>query len=133
MLKIEPEPALVKKSASFVFAYLSDFNNYKELMPEQAANWVSTTENCSFTIQGIATLALKFENKIPETEIHIVKDGKAPFDFKISEFINQVGEETEVKLIMTADVNPFVKMMAEKPLTNFMESIRRKFIKAMEN
>ena len=56
MTRIESETATVQKSAEHIFNFLSNFNNFEKLMPEQVTNWQSTEEECSFTISGMASL-----------------------------------------------------------------------------
>ena len=53
MTRIEGEKVLINKPQSEVFSFLSNFNNFQKLMPEQVINWKSTENECSFTIKGI--------------------------------------------------------------------------------
>ena len=62
--------------------FLSDFNNFQRLMPDQVTNWQSTSDSCSFTIAGMATLGMRIQEKDAHSSIKVVRDGKAPFDFK---------------------------------------------------
>jgi hypothetical protein len=120
MTRIESNKVDLGKSAQEVFAFLSDFNNYKGLMPEQIENWTSTPDTCSFTIKGMASLGMKIEEKIPHSEIRIIPHGKSPFDFKLFCMIEDKQNSCTAQLLFDADLNPFLKMMAEKPLTNFL-------------
>lgn len=89
-------------------------------MPEQVTNWKSTSDECSFTINGMATLGMKLTEKTPNSLVKAVKHGQAPFDFTLSCHIDDKGESSEVQLVFDADLNPMLKMMAERPLTNFL-------------
>ena len=93
-------------------------------MPEQVVNWESSTEDCSFTIKGMASLGMQYEEKIPSSLIKIKQKGKAPFDFTINCHLEEKDNNaTQLKLIMDADLNPFLKMMAEKPLKKFLDTL----------
>ncbi|MEP7171038.1 MAG: SRPBCC family protein [Bacteroidota bacterium] len=123
MTRIESDKTLISKPQSEVFLFLSDFNNFKLMMPDQVVDWKSTTEECSFTIKGMASLGMKMKEKKPESEIIIEKNGKAPFDFELHCMIDPAGENQKqcfLQLFFDADLNPFLKMMAEKPLKNFL-------------
>jgi carbon monoxide dehydrogenase subunit G len=120
MTKLESQKVEVNKSASEIFLFLSDFNNFQKFMPEQVTNWVSTSENCSFTIKGMASLGMKFSEKLPDSVIKIVPEGKVPFDFKLNCMIEASGDKSIIQMTMDADLNPMLKMMAEKPLSNFL-------------
>ncbi len=136
MTRIESEKTLINKSQSEVFLFLSDFNNYKSLMPEQVVDWKSSNDECSFTIKGMASLGMKMKEKIPESEIIVEKNGKAPFDFELHCMIEPPGEnptQSHLQLFFDADLNPFLKIMAEKPLKNFLNILVNNFKNLTEN
>ena len=131
MTEVQSPKLEVKKKASEVFSFLSDFNNYKVLMPDQVEHWLSTAEDCSFTIKNMAKLSMKFLAKTPDSKIEIIPSGKAPFDFKLFAFIEGAGETSTVQFAFHADLNPFIKMVAEKPLANFVSIMADRFKKHM--
>lgn len=120
MTRIESDSVTVAKTSREVYDFLSDFNNFRKLMPEQVTNWNSTSEECSFTINGMATLGMRIIEKTPHTMIKAVKHGSAPFDFTLTCVIEDKGPECSVRLVFDADLNPMLKMMAQTPLTNFL-------------
>jgi carbon monoxide dehydrogenase subunit G len=124
MTKIESEEKIVNQSPKDAFEFLSDFRNFEHLMPPQVVDWQASEEECVFTIQGMATLGMKMANKIPFSQIDIDKNGKAPFDFTLHCFITEEGiDQSKIQLALNADLNPFLKMMAVKPLTNFLNML----------
>jgi len=128
MTRIESEKVIVNQSAEEIFNFLADFNNLGGLMPEQVEGFTVDGDTCKFTIKGMATLGLKFESKTPYSEIVMAKHEKAPFDLKLICKINSETEKTSnLQLFFDADLNPFLKMMAEKPLTNFLNLLVRKY------
>ena len=126
MTKIESEKVTLNKPAKEVYDFLSDFNNFEKLMPEQVVNWQSTSDECSFTIQGMATLGMKIVEKEPDSLIKIIKNGSAPFDFTLSCLIDESAQPCTVQLVFDVDLNPVMKMMAVKPLTNFLNILVNK-------
>ncbi len=127
MTRIESNKEQIENSAENVFAFLGDFNNFKSLMPPQVTNWSSTENNCSFTINGMATIGMKITGKTPHSLINISADGKVPFNFTLDVLIEKTGEKTCTgQLVFNADLNPMLKMMAEKPLTNFFNMLAAK-------
>ena len=121
MTRIESDITPVTKSPEEIYNFLSNFNNFEKLMPEQVTNWQSTEEECSFTIAGMASLGMKITDKTPYSLIKVARNGKAPFDFGLDCIIKEStpGQST-VQLAFDADLNPMMKMMAIKPLTNFL-------------
>lgn len=120
MSKLESDKVTLNKSAKEVYEFLSDFNNFRQLMPEQVVNWQSTSDECSFTIQGMASLGMKIVEKKPNSLIKIIKNGSAPFDFTLSCLIDESIQPCSIQLVFDVDLNPVMKMMAAKPLTNFL-------------
>ena len=122
MTRIESDELTINKSPEEVFNFLSDCNNLEKLMPEQVTEWQSTANDCSFTIKGMASLGMEIAEKNPSSQIKIARKGKAPFDFTM--LYNMVpandGAATKLQIAFDADLNPFLKMMAEKPLKNFL-------------
>src|SRR4051812_5770061 len=117
MTKIESAKTEINKPAAEVFAWLSDFNNFQKLMPPQVSNWTSTTDECSFTINGMATIGMKIIEKTPNTNIKISSNGKVPFNFELQVFLEEKeSNKCNGQLVFTAELNPMIKMMVEKPL-----------------
>jgi carbon monoxide dehydrogenase subunit G len=129
MTRIESNTVTINQNPKSVFEFLSDFNNFQKLMPEQVTDWISGTTSCSFNIKGMASLGMAHDVLIPNSEVKIKRNGKAPFDFFLTckiESINE-GSNSNVKLFFDADLNPFLKMMAEKPLTNFLNLLVNRY------
>ncbi|MFN0189833.1 MAG: SRPBCC family protein [Bacteroidia bacterium] len=128
MTRIESEKVIVNQKAEEIYNFLGDFNNIGNLMPEQVEGFTVTGETCKFTIKGMATLGLKYESKTPFTEVVMAKHEKAPFDLKLICKMADCNDGTsELQLFFDADLNPFLKMMAEKPLANFLNLLVRKY------
>src|SRR5436190_23441561 len=81
MTRLESESTSINRKPAEVFAFLSDFNNFQTLMPEQVVDWQSTPGECSFTIKGMATLGMKMLEKNPYQLVKITSHGKVPFNF----------------------------------------------------
>lgn len=126
MTRIESDKVMVAKPAKAIFEFLSDFNNFEKLMPEQVTNWRSTPEECSFTVAGMASLGMKLIEKTPYSLVKAGKNGSAPFDFTLACQIEDHGEQSQVVLALEAELNPMMKMMAERPLTNFINMLAHK-------
>lgn len=127
MTRIESEKVLINNSDKTIFSFLTNFNNFEKLMPEQIINWVSDEDSCSFTIKGMAQLGMRINQKEPYSKIVIVADGKVPFQFELICLLNFVGlEQTETQFVFIADLNPMLKMMAKAPLENFVNLLVKK-------
>lgn len=128
MTHIESDKVIVNKSAEELFQFLGSFENIGKLMPDQVSNFTTDGETCRFEIKGMATLGLAYKAKVPNSEIIMTKDGKAPFDFELMAKFDEIADKTsELKLVLNAELNPIMKMMAEKPLKNFLNMLVNKY------
>jgi len=85
-------------------------------MPAGVTNWSSTIDDASFNVQGMIKLAVKIEDRIENKEIRIVPSEKPPFDLELKWTLSSINDQTNVHLVISADLNMMMKMMASGPL-----------------
>ena len=131
--KIESEITTINRPVGDIYNFLNDFNNFSHLMPEQVVNWQATSDTCSFEIKGLASLEMRIIDRVPESKIIMKGEGKIPFDFFLNSNLSPVTESSgKVQLVIEAEMNPFISMMAEKPLGNFINLLVVKLKEVME-
>lgn len=107
----------IEKSVQEVYTFLKDLNNHEQLMPENIYNWSSTADEARFTIQNMAKLALKVDERIEDQEIKLVPSEKAPFDVTLKWTLSTVSANVTVATFtIEADLNMMMKMIASGPL-----------------
>lgn len=121
MATFNSDEVVIARDPGYIYEFLADFGNFEKLMPPQVTDWKSDSESCSFNIQNMATLGMRYRSRIPNSRIDIIADGKVPFSFDLQCFIDETGTETSrVKLQFNADLSPMLMMMASRPLGNFI-------------
>ena len=118
------ETHTTKSSTDSLFDFMGDFHNFKHLLPEDKIdNFECTTEQCSFSIKGLTALTIKIKEKQPKSQITFETSGLAKFVFTLHIHLlpNQI---TNVQL--EGDMNPFIKVMAEKPLIDLINTMASK-------
>ncbi len=123
MTRIESDKRKIDKSSEVIFNFLSDFNNFETIMPDKVVDWKSDSDSCSFTISGLASLGMRITEKTPNSHIKIIDEGKVPFKFNFLINIEENGNDADVQLIFDADLNTMLKMVAVKPLRNFLNML----------
>lgn len=108
--------ATINRPVNEVYKFLADMNNHQRLMPENIQDWSSTTNDACFNIQNMASLALKIESRIENSEIKIIPSEKPPFDLELKWVLAANNNTTEVIYIVAADLNMMMKMLASGPL-----------------
>ncbi|MGE5317748.1 MAG: SRPBCC family protein [Chloroflexota bacterium] len=133
MTTFNSEQVNIARNNNLIFEFLSDFNNFQSLMPPQVSDWQSDSGHCSFNIQNMATLGMRYESKTPFNHIKIVSEGKSPFQFDLQCFLESTAENsTDVELQLNADLNMMLKMVASKPLANFINILARQLKEVCE-
>lgn len=122
MTKVESRTGKISFSETKVYHLLSDFNNFEKLLPaDKIKNWESTENTCRFSIEGIGDVGLKIVEKEPYKLIKISGDKLSNVEFNFWIQIKQVQEnDTRIKLTIKADLNPMMRMVAAKPLQEFV-------------
>ena len=116
MTIIESEVA-VGKPIEQVYAFLANMNNHKQLMPSNIYNWESTENEANFTIQNMAKLALKIDQRIENKELTAIPSEKPPFELELKWIVSIIDDaNTSAKLIISANLNPMMKILASNPL-----------------
>lgn len=133
MTEFKSEPQTIASPAQNLFSFLIDFNNFEKLMPEQVINWQSTADKCSFTIKGMADMAMYIKEKVQPTLVVYASEGNSKIGFNLKFLIaEKSNQQTEIISLLEADLNPMLKMMASRPLQNFVNIISGKLKELME-
>lgn len=111
----------INKPVTEVYAFLSNMNNHQRLMPENIYNWESTEDEARFTIQNMAKLAIAITNRIENQELTATPTEKAPFEIELKWTVAESGSGTTAKLIISADLNMMMKMLASGPLQKLVD------------
>jgi len=116
---IDSNKVKVSASQSDVYNFLIDMNNIIHLLPQdKISDFKSTDKDCSFKVQGGVIISLVQKGNKDNAEIYLVSGEKSPFPFKLTIFISDEGSESMGYMHFDGEVNMFLKMMVEKPLTN---------------
>jgi carbon monoxide dehydrogenase subunit G len=128
-MKIESQRVQIPASPEAVFAFASNLNNFDKLLPmDRISEWESTHSYCSFKIQGTATIDMQVAELNGPGTLLLTSGTRSPFSFTVRVDIQPTASGSDAGLVMDADVNPFLKMMVEKPLSNLFNFMANKLI-----
>lgn len=127
-MNLQGRKIIVNKSAGELASMLRDPENYRALMPDDLQKFETTADGFRFSIKGMPEVALKID-EVTDQDIKLVS-AMSGLDFKLDGKMTPAGEiQTEAQLLFEGKFNPFIRMMAEKPLKNFLDSLTDKIEK----
>ncbi|MCB0765353.1 MAG: hypothetical protein KDB84_11645 [Flavobacteriales bacterium] len=130
MTRIESKHVEIARSAQDLYSFLQDMNNFQQLLPqERISEWKSDGTSCSFKVQGAATIGLQLDGGTAPTLIKMKATERSPFPFTLDVHLNEENGSTKAYQEFNADLNPFIKMMVEKPLKNLFDHIADRLVK----
>ena len=126
-MTIDSEKVNVNASSEVINLFLRDANNLIHLLPQdKITDFKSSTEECSFKVQGGIIISL-IQDGFEGTDKLFLKSGeKSPFPFRLTVNLKELEEGTEGFIHFDGEVNMFLKMMVEKPLGNLFNYMSTK-------
>ena len=115
----------ISEKSELIFIFLNDMRNFKQFLPEKKVeNWIAEKDNCSFEISPVGKSKLKIAEKEPFKYVKYKGDGLNNTRFNLWVQLKEMSEsDTRVKITIKAEINPMIKMMATKPLKDFLEKL----------
>jgi hypothetical protein len=111
----------VRLSAEQLYDKLSNLNNLQDILPSEITDFQSTEDSCSFKMGGMPKVNLVIAEKTAFSKI-ILQAENSQIPFSLACNISQNGEKCKAILEVNAELNMMMRMMLEKPLTNFLNA-----------
>lgn len=123
--KFESRPGRLSCTAAEVYNFTTDIRNFEQFIPEGTIkNWQSSADSCSFEVPPLGTASVRITGKYPTSTIVFSGDALQKNDFELIVSISENENKfAEVNLVLTAELNPVLKMMASGPIKKFLESL----------
>lgn len=115
----------VSCSASEVFKFVTDIRNFEQFVPANTMNnWKAEAESCSFTVPMLGPVAVRVSEKIEYSKVVYEGDALKKEDFTLTlNIYDDMKESASISVILLADLNPMMKMVAVKPINQFLEML----------
>ncbi len=124
MTIIESKKVTIAKPAQELYSFLQDMNNFEQLLPQgRISEWKSDGVSCSFKVQGAATIGLALDGGNEPELLKLKATERSPFPFTLDVHLKEADGITTAWQVFNADLNPFIKVMVEKPLKNLFDHI----------
>lgn len=125
-MNLEGRKVVANKSTKDLFEMLRDPQDYKILMPDSLVSFECTGDSFKFILKGMPEVALKIA-EFTENKKVVLTSVNPSLDFSLTGLITPISEnQSEVQLVFNGKFNPFIRMMIERPLRNFIDNLTDK-------
>jgi carbon monoxide dehydrogenase subunit G len=123
--KFESRTGKLSCTTSELFNFITDIRNFEQFIPEgNIKNWEATAETCNFQVPPLGNATLRITERIPNSYVAFSGDALKKNDFDLFVHITESGTKlAEVRIILSADLNPVLRMMASGPIEKFLEKL----------
>lgn len=120
-MNLETKKTIINKSQKEFFEFLTNLNNFKQLMPENTDKFEVDGDSFLFSLKGMPEIRLVLKEK-NEFDKVILGAASSKLNFTLRAVINTVSENScEAQLLFNGDFNPMMAMMVKSPLQKFID------------
>jgi len=119
----ESRPGRLSCTTDVAFNFITDLRNFGRFVREGTiTKWQAEKESCSFNVSAIGTVKVRLIEKIAGNRVVYQGDALSKNDFTINvDLSGDLSGPADLKLFISAGLNPMMKMMADKPIRQFLE------------
>ncbi|CAM4046249.1 hypothetical protein [Gillisia limnaea] len=123
-MNLESPRVTTQKSQQEMFDFLTNVENYKQVMPESMEKFeVIAADTFLFTLKGMPQIALKI-TETREPELVVLGSTSEKFNFSLNILVEPEGEnKSAVQLLFDGEFNAMMSMMVKGPLTKFITNL----------
>ncbi|APD07463.1 hypothetical protein UJ101_01956 [Flavobacteriaceae bacterium UJ101] len=120
-MRLDGYKSVVNKTQRETFEFLQDTHNFEKLMPEDLSFFEARDTGFAFQLTGMPVkIVLKKKEAIEFSSVTYESAGS--INFELNAKLTEVEEEkTNVEFVFEGQLNPMIRMMAEKPLKKLLE------------
>jgi carbon monoxide dehydrogenase subunit G len=112
-------------SSEELYNFVTDIRNFEQFVPEGTINnWHAEKESCSFSVSMLGNVSFRLSEKEMYNKVVFKGDALKKNDFTLTlNIYNDHSNSAKVDVLLNADLNPMLRMIAEKPIKQFLESL----------
>jgi hypothetical protein len=115
----------LSSTACECFTFVTDLRNFERFVPQGTiTNWQAEKDWCSFMVSVFGTVSLRIIRKEEYKKVVFNGDALKKNDFEL--ILTITGDDNklaDVIVSLYADLNPMMKMIAAKPIAQFLEML----------
>lgn len=129
-MNLESPKVNVKKNQAEMYQFLTQVENYKQLMPESMEKFEITTPDAFlFALKGMPQIELKIQ-ETHEPDLVVLGSTSEKFNFTLNAIIEAAGDDnSNVQLLFDGKFNAMMAMMVKNPLKKFITTLSENIAK----
>ena len=126
-MEINKESKEIPYSSEKIYTYISDINNYENILKNEIKSFDKISENeFKIKIGSMPGIKLILEKNLTDDYVKLISND-SKFNFSIIIYVNQISDKSsKVTVKFTGSFSSMIEMMIRKPLENFIESLKNK-------
>lgn len=115
----------LKSGSREIFSFITDMRNLSRFLPDDVIeNWEASTDECSFEVSPVGKSKVRIVRKDQFETVKYGGYGLNNTEFFLWIQLKEMKEkDTRVKITIKADLNPGLKMIASKPIKQFLDKL----------
>jgi hypothetical protein len=121
----ESRPGKLSCRPDEAFTFITDMRNFGRFVREGTiANWKADKDSCSFSVSMVGKVSVRVVEKVAFNRVVYQGDALSKNDFTINVDLSAHNDQpADVKLSVSASLNPVMKMMVDSPIRQFLEML----------
>lgn len=122
-MNLQTKKYVINKSQKDFFEFLTNLNNFEQLMPENTDKFEVDGDSFLFSLKGMPEIRLILKEK-QEFDKIVLGAASSKLNFSLTAAIQSVTENScEAQLLFQGDFNPMMAMMVKGPLQKFIDTL----------
>ncbi|GHA49139.1 hypothetical protein GCM10007103_32530 [Salinimicrobium marinum] len=123
-MELESQKVTVQKSQQELYNFLTDVENYEQIMPESKEKFeVKSKDTFAFALKGMPEIQLQIQDT-REPDLIVLGSTSDKFNFSLDVVIGDAGEnQSEAQLFFHGKFNAMMSMMVKGPLKKFIGNL----------
>ncbi|PQJ30846.1 orotate phosphoribosyltransferase [Nonlabens arenilitoris] len=121
-MNLESRTVQTQKTPQELFEFLTQVENYKQLMPDDTKFETHGDDKFLFGLKGMPEIKLGLQESIPFTNVTLGSTSDK-LAFTLSCNIEQVANGSQAQLIFNGEFNAMMAMMIKGPIKKFLEQL----------
>lgn len=128
-MNLESPKVTTEKNQQELYNFLTEVENYKQLMPDSIEKFEVTKPNTFlFSLKGMPEIELEIKETV-EPELVILGSTSDKFNFSLNIIIEENGENSDAQLLFDGKFNAMMAMMVKSPLKKFIATLSENLAK----